>query len=71
MYSSTKITISSSDDTYEAEKEIELQRALHTNQYVWPSKLLAALQWLKWNNPLYKGIEIEEKWDCDAAIDDA
>ena len=32
------------------------------HQYVRPAKVLAALQWLKLNNPLYKDIEINSDW---------
>ena len=39
-------------------------------QYVQPSKVLTALQWLKSNNPLYKDIEINSDWRSDAAQDD-
>ena len=40
-------------------------------QYIRPSKILAALQWLKSNNPLYKDAEINSNWLSDAAQDDA
>ena len=39
-------------------------------QYVRPAKVLAALQWLKLNNPLHEGIEINE-WTSNARQDDA
>ena len=39
-------------------------------QYVRPAKVLAALQWLKSSNPLYKDIEINNDWLRDAAQDD-
>ena len=39
-------------------------------QYVRPAKELAALQWLKLNNPLYKDVEINSDWVSDAAEDD-
>ena len=39
-------------------------------QYVRPAKVLAALQWLKLNNSLYKDIEINSDWVSDAAKDD-
>ena len=40
-------------------------------QYVRPAKVLAALQWLKLNNPLYKDIEINDDWTSNAGQDDA
>ena len=40
-------------------------------QYIQPAKVLAALQWVKSNNPLYKDIEINDDWLSDAAQDDA
>ena len=40
-------------------------------QYVRPSKVLTALQWLKSNNPLYKDIQINNDWLSDAAQDDS
>ena len=40
-------------------------------QYVRPAKVLAALQWLKLNNPLYKDIEINDDWTGNARQDDA
>ena len=40
-------------------------------QYVRPAKVLAALQWLKLNNPLYKDIEINDDWTGNAGKDDA
>ena len=40
-------------------------------QYVRPVKVLAALQWLKLNNPLYKDIEINDDWTSIAGQDDA
>ena len=40
-------------------------------QYVRPAKVLAALQWLKLNNPLYKDIEINSDWVSDAAENDS
>jgi hypothetical protein len=39
-------------------------------QYVRPAKVLAALHWLKSNNPLYKDVEINSDWLSDAAEDD-
>ena len=39
-------------------------------QYVQPAKVLAALQWLKLNNSLYKDIEINSDWVSDSAKDD-
>ena len=38
-------------------------------QYIRPAKLLAALQWLKSNNLLYRDIEINNNWLSDAAED--
>ena len=40
-------------------------------QYVRPAKVLAALEWLKENNPLYRDITINSDWQADAAEDDA
>ena len=40
-------------------------------QYVRPAKVLAALEWLKENNPLYRDITINSDWQEDAAEDDA
>ena len=40
-------------------------------QYVRPAKVLAALQWLKLNNPLYKDVDINSDWVSNAAEDDA
>ena len=40
-------------------------------QYIRPAKVLAALQLLKLNNPLYKDIEINSDWLSDAAQDNA
>ena len=40
-------------------------------QYVRPARVLAALQWLKLNNPLYKHIEINNDWTSNAEQDDA
>ena len=40
-------------------------------QYVRPSVVLTALQWLKSNNPLYKDIEINSNWLSNAAQDDS
>ena len=39
-------------------------------QYIRPAKVLAALQWLKSNNPLYRDTEIND-WLSDAVEDDA
>ena len=39
-------------------------------QYVRPAKVLAALQWLKLYNPLYKDIEINDDWTSNAGQDD-
>jgi hypothetical protein len=40
-------------------------------QYVRPAKVLAALQWLKLNNPLYTDVQINSNWLSDVAEDDA
>ena len=40
-------------------------------QYVRPAKVLAALEWLRANNPLYKDVQINSDWLDDAARDDA
>ena len=40
-------------------------------QYVRPVKVLAALEWLRANNPLYKDVKINSDWMDDAAQDDA
>ena len=39
-------------------------------QYVRPTKVLAALEWLRANNPLYKDVQINSDWLDDAAQDD-
>ena len=39
-------------------------------QYIRPAYIIAALQWLKLNNPLYKDVEINSDWLSDAAEDD-
>ena len=39
-------------------------------QYVQPEKVLAALKWLKSNNPLYRDIEVNDNWLSDSAEDD-
>ena len=39
-------------------------------QYIRPAKVLAALQWLKLNNLLYKNVEINSDWVSNAAEDD-
>ena len=40
-------------------------------QYVCPVKVLAALEWLRVMNPLYKDVQINGDWLDDAARDDA
>ncbi len=40
-------------------------------EYVRLAKVLAALEWLKANNPLYRDITINSDWQADAAEDDA
>ena len=40
-------------------------------QYIRPAKVLAALQWLKLKNPLYRDIEMNNDWLSDATEDDA
>ena len=40
-------------------------------QYVRPAKVLAALEWLRANNPLYRDVKINSDWLDDAAQDDA
>ena len=40
-------------------------------QCVRPAKVLAALEWLKANNPLYRDVEINMDWEQHAAHDDA
>ena len=60
MYLSTKASISNTDGSYEAEEEAVLQGTLH-------AKVLAALQWLKLNNPLYKDVQINSDWVSDTA----
>lgn len=39
-------------------------------QYVRPAKVIAALQWLKDNNPLYSDVEINGDWQEESARDD-
>ena len=38
---------------------------------VQPAKVLAALEWLRVNNPLYRDVQINSDWLNDAAQDDA
>ena len=40
-------------------------------QYIRPAKVLASLQWLKLNNPLYRDIEMNNNWLSNAMEDDA
>ncbi len=40
-------------------------------QYVRPAKVIAALEWLKINNPLYRTMQVNSDWQQDAAQDDA
>ena len=40
-------------------------------EYVQPDKVMAALEWLKVNNPLYNDINININWEDDAAQDDS
>ena len=40
-------------------------------QYIQPAKELAALQWLKLNNPLYSDMEMNNDWLSNAVDDDA
>lgn len=40
-------------------------------EYIRPAKVLAALEWLKNNNPLYRDVEINKRWIDDAAVDDS
>ena len=40
-------------------------------EYVRPDKVMAALEWLKVNNPLYNDININRNWEDDAAQDDS
>ena len=37
-------------------------------QYVQPPKVLAALEWLRANNPLYRNVKINSDWLDDAAL---
>ena len=37
-------------------------------QYIQPAKIIAALQLLKSNNPLYKDIQINNNWLSDAEL---
>jgi hypothetical protein len=39
-------------------------------EYVRPARVMAALEWLKENNPLYSTIEINSDWQEDSARDD-
>ena len=39
-------------------------------QYIQTAKILAALEWLKKNNPLYKDVRIDQNWVGNAALDD-
>jgi len=38
-------------------------RGHYMYEYIRPSKVIAALQWLKDNNPLYADVEIDENWE--------
>ena len=69
VHSSTKASISNTDDSNEAKEKAVLQGTLY--QYIRPAKIIAALQWLKLNNPLYRDVQIHNDWLCDAAEDDA
>ena len=40
-------------------------------EYVRPAKVLAALEWLKNNNPFYKDVNIDQRWVGNAALDDS
>ena len=40
-------------------------------EYVRPDKVLAALEWLKNNNPFYKDVNIDQQWVGNAALDDS
>ena len=72
MYPSTKASISNADGSNETEAKAVLQGTLYVMfQYVRPAKVLAALQWLKLNNPLYKDIKINDDWTGNARQDDA
>lgn len=39
-------------------------------QYVRPTKVLAALEWLKVNNPLYQNVQINVNWEQHVCQDD-
>ena len=39
-------------------------------KYVRPAKVMAALEWLKVNNPLYQSLQVNSDWQHDAAQDD-
>ena len=40
-------------------------------EYVRLAKVLAALEWLKNNNPFYKDVNIDQQWVGNAALDDS
>lgn len=40
-------------------------------QHVRPTKVLAALEWLKVNNPLFQDVAINTDWEQQASQDDA
>ena len=67
MHPSSKTTVPSSDGANEAKEEAVLQRSLHV-PYVRPPKVLAALEWLRANNPLYRNVKINSDWLDDAAL---
>ena len=40
-------------------------------EYVRPTKIMVALEWLKANNPLYADVDVNLSWEEDAAQDDS
>ena len=40
-------------------------------EYVQPTKIMVALEWLKANNPLYADVDVNLSWEEDAAQDDS
>jgi len=55
---------------------IKLKRKLgykghYVYQYIQPAKVVAAWQWLKANNVLYKYIRVNSNWFDDASQDDS
>ena len=66
--SSPKASISNPDGSNEAKRKL-CYKMHYMYEYILPAKVLAALQWLKLNNPLYIDIEMSNDWFSDAVDD--